>query len=462
MKKFFYPLILSLLSYITYGQQDLSLLFLSEVGQHTFANPAFESEYDVSVGIPLISSNYIGFSNSGFTYNDVFSRESGSLHLNLNSLVGELDNKNYFEADASLNILHVGYRRSDRLYLSFNLTARSYKSAMYPGDLVDFVVAGNEPFIGERLSISPLIESFSFVELGFGASYTINNRLNIGARLKVLGGIESATTQNSQLDLFTDADTYHLTAVAHATLFTSNYQRMDSEGLNLGNVNFMNNLGIALDLGATYQITDRLELGVSLLDLGAISWKENTYEYYLDPDKANYTFEGEPINELFEDGSAPFSAIIDTIQENFDFQERTIISYSTALPVKSYLTGKYQISNSLRAGAVLFLQHYQDRWKSGLGLNLTKQFSRQITTSLTYSMKDNTYNNFGGGISLNLKPVQLYLVSDNLLNALYYGVTDGKFNGYINNAQSMNFRFGINLVFGQRKTPQLPPLDQGY
>lgn len=462
MKKFFYPLIFSLLSYTSYSQQDLSLLFLSEVGQHTFANPAFESEYDISVGIPLLSSNYIGFSNSGFTYNDVFSRERGILRLNLNNLVGELDNKNYFEADASINILHVGYRSSDRLYLTFNLSARSFKSVMYPGDLVDFVVAGNEPFIGEELSVAPVVESFSFVELGVGASYKLNERLNIGARLKILGGIESATTQNSQLNLLTDADTYHLTAVANASLFTSNFQRMDAEGLDLSNVNFMNNLGIALDLGATYQVTDRLELGLSLLDLGAISWKENTYEYYLDPDEANYTFEGEPINELFEDGSAPFSAIIDTIQENFDFQERTITSYSTALPVKSYLTGKYRISNSLSAGAALFMQHYKDRWKSGLGLNLTKQFSRQITTSFTYSMRDNTYNNFGGGISLNLKPVQLYLVSDNLLNALYYGVTDGKFNGYINNARSMNFRFGINLVFGDRKRPQLPPSSGHY
>lgn len=456
MKKFFYPLFLLLLSYTGYSQQDLSLLFLSEVGQHSYANPAFHSEYELTIGIPILSSNYIGLSNSGFTYNDIFSRENGSLRLNLDDLVGELSDVNHFEADASIDLLQLGYRTSERLFLSLNLTARSYKSVMYPGDLVDFLVAGNEPFIGEQLRVSPKVESFSFVELGLGASYKLTERLRIGGRLKLLGGIESATTQNAQLDLLTDADTYHLTAVANASLLTSNFQRMDAEGLDLGNINFVNNLGVAVDLGATYEVTDRLELGLSLLDIGAIKWKENTYEYYLDPQEANYTFEGSPINELFEEGSAPFSAIIDTIQDNFDFQERSSTAYTTSLPVKSYLTGKYRFSNSLSAGAAVFMQHYQDRWKTGLGLNLTKQFSRLLTTSFTYSMREDTYNNFGGGISLNLKPVQLYLVSDNLLNALYYGVTDGKFNGYINNSRSMNIRFGINLIFGDRDRPELP------
>ena len=456
MKKLLYSLLLTSLPLAGYSQQDLSLLFLSEVGQHSYANPAFESEYGLTVGLPILSSNYVGLSNTGFTYNDVFSRNNGSLYLNLDNLVGELDDVNHFEADASIDLLHLNYKADEYLSFSLNLTARTYKNVMYPGDLVDFIVAGNEPFIGDQLSVSPAVESFSFVELGLGASYRLTERLRIGGRLKLLGGIESATTQHAQLDLQTDADTYHLTAVANASLLTSNFQRMDAEGLDLRNVNFMNNLGFAIDIGATYQVTDRLEVGLSLLDLGSVKWKENIYEYYLDPQQANYTFEGSPINELFEDGSAPFEAIIDTIQDNFDFQERTSSSYSTSLPVKSYLTGKYQLTNSLSAGAAVFMQHYQDRWKSAVGLNLTKQFSRLLTTSLTYSMREDTYDNFGGGISLNLKPVQFYLVSDNLLNALYHGVTDGKFNGYINNSRSMNVRFGINLVFGDRDRPSLP------
>ncbi len=456
MKKFLYTSLISLIALTGYGQQDLSLVFLREVGQHNFANPAFQPEYQVNVGLPIISSNYIGLSNSGFSYNDVISKENGSLYLNLDNLVGTLDDKNYFEADANVDLLHLSFRTTDRLFLSFNLSARTHKSAMYPGDLVDFIVAGNEPFIGEQLNVSPTVESFSFAELGFGASYKLTDRFTVGGKLKLLGGIENATTNHAELHLQTEADTYHLTAVANASLLTSNFQRMDEDGFDLGNLNFMNNLGFAVDLGATFQASDRLQLGISVLDLGSIKWKENLYEYYLDPAQANYTFEGSPINDLFKDGEAPYNAIIDTIQDNFEFQERTTSAYSTSLPVKSYLTGNYQISNSLSAGAAIFMQHYQDRWKSGLGLNLTKQFGRVLTTSFTYSMREDTYNNFGGGISLNLKPVQFYLVSDNLLNAVYHGVTDGKLNGYINNAQSMNLRFGINLVFGQRERQPVP------
>ena len=456
MKKFLYTTIISFITLTGYGQQDLSMVFLREVGQHSFANPAFQPEYQVNVGLPVISSTYVGLSNTGFSYNDVFSKENGSLYLNLDNLVGTLDQENYFDADASIDLIHLSFRTTDRLYLSFNFSARTYKSVMYPGDLVDFIVAGNEPFIGEQLNVSPAVESFSFTELGFGASYQLTDRLTIGGRLKLLGGIENATTNHAELQLQTEADTYHLTAVANASLLTSNIQRIDQDGFDFGDFNVMNNLGFAVDLGATFQATDRLQLGVSVLDLGSIKWKENLYEYYLDPDQANYTFEGSPINDLFKNGEAPYNAIMDTIQDNFEFQERVTGSYSTSLPVKSYLTGNYQISNSLSTGAAFYMQHYDDRWKTGLGLNLTKQFSNILTTSFTYSMREGTYDNFGGGFSLNLKPVQIYLVSDNLLNALYHGVTDGKLNGYINNSKSMNFRFGINFIFGPRERPELP------
>src|SRR5690625_4892024 len=101
MKKFLYTILLSIIAFTGYGQQDLSLVFLKEVGQHNFANPAFQPEYQVNVGLPILSSNYIGLSNSGFSYNDVISKENGLLYLNLDNLIGTLDDKNYFEADAS-------------------------------------------------------------------------------------------------------------------------------------------------------------------------------------------------------------------------------------------------------------------------------------------------------------------------------------------------------------------------
>lgn len=450
MKKFLCTISILFLGYTSYSQQDHTFLFMPEVGQHIYANPAFTPSYKVSIGLPLISSNYIGLSNTGFTYNDIISRqEDGSLHLTLDKLSGELNEENFLEGNVSADLLHLGIRTSDRFFLSLNATVKSHKSLMYPGDLINFLVAGNAPFIGEQLSISPRVESLSYLEMGVGASYEITDKLTLGGRFKLLGGIENATTQHARLDLMTEADTYHLTVQADASLLTTNFQQEDGEDFDPSN--FMSNSGFAVDLGATYQVNDKLQLGLSVLDIGAINWKENTYEYYLDPEVAEYTFKGSPINELFEEGSAPFDAISDTISNNFEFQERRAAAYKTSLPMKSYLTGNYQISRSLSTGAALFLQHYEEQWQTGFSANLAKRFGRVLSTSLSYSVRENSYNNFGAGVSLNLSPIQLYLVSDNLLNAAYHGIADGAINGYINNSNSMNLRFGVNFIFGREK-----------
>ena len=57
---------------------------------------------------------------------------------------------------------------------------------------------------------------------------------------------------------------------------------------------------------------------------------------------------------------------------------------------------------------------------------------------------NNYWKNFGAGISFNAGPINLYVISDNSLNAIFWP----------EEAQSVNFWFGMNLVFGYKKCSQ--------
>jgi hypothetical protein len=77
----------------------------------------------------------------------------------------------------------------------------------------------------------------------------------------------------------------------------------------------------------------------------------------------------------------------------------------------------------------------------GFSASLQKDFGRWVSTSVSYSVINGIFNNIGGGLSLNLAPVQLYFVGDNLLSAPFS----------INSIQNFNLRFGLNLIFGAEK-----------
>jgi hypothetical protein len=65
-------------------------------------------------------------------------------------------------------------------------------------------------------------------------------------------------------------------------------------------------------------------------------------------------------------------------------------------------------------------------------------------------MVSNTYNNFGLGMSLNLSPIQLYVVGDNLLGTAM--VKD--VNSFVSQTKFFNVRLGLNFVIGFDKKGQ--------
>ena len=126
-------------------------------------------------------------------------------------------------------------------------------------------------------------------------------------------------------------------------------------------------------------------------------------------------------------------------------------SYSTSLPARFYLSGNYELKNGFSVGTLFFGESYRDRFSTGMTAALNKNFGKWVSTSLTYTVSNRSYNNIGLGFSFNMQPIQIYFVGDNLLLAPVSLIENQNLNNFVNSAQLLTLRAGLNIVFGWDK-----------
>ena len=306
---------------------------------------------------------------------------------------------------------------------------------MYPKGLTQLLVEGNAGAIGSTISMSPSFQGQAYLEHGIGVSYIYNKKLTFGLRFKYLKGGLNINTESASFDLATSED-YYLTLSGDANIRTSGvngFEDLEAD-LNYAAISeFTSNNGFAFDLGATYQVNDKINVSLSLLDLGSIKWTRDLYGYSLNKSTSSYTFKGVDLANENQ------NELVDSLEASFELEEGLIEAYRTALPGRMYLSGNYELSRNLYTGLTLFAEKYQGRFMSGLSANINKDFGRRLNLALSYSAINNSFNNVGSGFVVKVAALQLYGVSDNIVNV---ALSPTNFN-------QINARVGINLLFGK-------------
>jgi hypothetical protein len=195
-----------------------------------------------------------------------------------------------------------------------------------------------------------------------------------------------------------------------------------------------------------------LTVAASLIDLGRITWKNNLYSYTLNKNTANYTFSGIDLKEVVNGNTNYLHDQLDSIKNKFKPLENKIGSYHTRLPGKIFVSGNYELVGNLSIGALFFAERFQGRVSPGGSASLIKHFGKWVSTSVSYTVSDRSYNNFGLGVSLNLSPVQVYIAGDNVLRIPASLIATQNLNTYINSTQVFNLRFGLNFVWGRNRS----------
>jgi len=423
---------------IGYSQQNIP--------QSAYSNPANQYDGKFFIGIPALSSVDIKLSNR-FRYSDAILKSGDSLKLSFESLLNELKDYNYLSVQTKVDILSFGLRIGEKTQLMFNVSEVAAFNFGISKDMVRFIYEGNAAFENRSANFEGLgINAIHYREYGAAVSHQLSDKWRLGARVKYLYGMENIYTEKMDIEFNTDPETYALTANTNFAVRTSGFDIPDDEDESFASyLNNRDNRGLALDLGAYYQLNERLNLSASLIDWGYIRWTEFNKNYY---GEGSFSYDGIEINSFTQDlelgDETSFDRVLDSLEEELGIQEGSG-NYTSPLVTKVYLGANYAIDDYSNVGFLMRNDIFLSRVRPSFSLSYSRQLNRWISFTGVYSSLNNTFDNLGLGVSLNPGPVQFYLMTDNIIGAIQP-----------QHARNVHLRFGVNLIFGREKDgPQI-------
>lgn len=452
--------LLTILGTVTQAQDgNNTMYFLSNLPQRVRVNPAYQPEYNVQVGLPILSGVQVGYYNTSFRVNDLLKWGKGdysdSVVMDINGLHAALKKQNNILLHNENSILTVGFRVNS-WYATLDITQKNEFNFAFNKDIFTFLKEGNTPWLGKTFDMGGLgLNVSAYEEIAFGLSKKVNNRLTVGGRLKVLMGIANADMTDSDLSVTTaeNGESLKLHSRQNIRVSAPLKYKLDGQYLEWDDLEFdddkidtkffMNtsNLGFGIDLGGEYQLTDKIQLHASVLDLGFIRWGTNTHRFtqnttfdWEGADISNSMNENDPNYRSLDDA---FEDLLDSLKNDFRLTNNSG-AYTTMLQAKFYAGATYQLHDMVNVGGVFKGIVMNKRFYPSLSVSANARLLRNVSASIAYTAMRGDYTSLGAGITAKLGPFQLYAVADNLLAVNYTA------------AKNVNMRFGINLLFGHK------------
>lgn len=283
--------VLALPSVSAFAQNTNSAYFTDGYLFRHELNPAFGNDKNY-VSMPALGNvNFALRGNIGLS--DVLYNVNGKtvtfMHpgVSAGEFLGNINDKNKLGADIKLEILSAGFKAFGG-YNTIGINVRSNLGVTLPGSLLRLAKEGPS---NSTYDISDFnVHSDAYAELSFGHSRQINDKLRVGAALKVLlGGANlDAEFKTARLTLGEDAWTAVTNAKVQASVKGLTYKMSETERGPEGEETVhryvddvdvdgagLNGFGLAVDLGAEYKLNSDWRFSAALLDLGFINWSNN-------------------------------------------------------------------------------------------------------------------------------------------------------------------------------------------
>lgn len=257
-------------------------------------NPAFGNDHGY-VSVPVLGNININ-THGNFGYQDVVMNnpmyEMGSdkkMTTFMNpyisaddALKGFCKGNNRITGDVNLTIFSTGFKAFGG-YNTVSISSKTMFGMSLPYGLFEFAknVGNNTYDIGDVKA-----HAQSYAEVAFGHSRDINEKLRVGAKVKVLLGVARGDVElkDVKADLADDNQwTVSGRGQADVSMKGFKYKMEEKEYKSRpGKYEYVNSadvdgaglggFGLAFDLGGIYKINDDWTVNASLLDLGFISW----------------------------------------------------------------------------------------------------------------------------------------------------------------------------------------------
>lgn len=391
--------------------QNLHYFFIEDVYQRSYFNPALNDKHKVTIASGL----GLDISTNGPSIADVTSRNlNGGLIISASDAIESMNDVNDIFGYTSVNTFDVSVQ-VPFFRVSVGHAWKAQGWMQYTKDLAEFVTRGNGGFIGETMNLGPQLDYINYNEVYLGVQKTFGP-LSLGVRVKRLSGVEAIRTENSKIDLTTSDDIYQLTLDTDFELSSSRafqYTDLENFDLNVENFSFDNfmksNGGWALDLGASLNVGERLEVSLGIVDIGGMDWDVEPKNY---SSKKVQTFDGIDVSEYIT--SDEEFVILDSVEALLDLEETNTV-FRTTLPSKIYLGGRLKISNLWTLGALIQSNGSGDRRANVIAFNGTAKLYSFLSAGVMYSYKSGNPANIGLHTTVCIGPVRGFLSTDNLL-----------------------------------------------
>lgn len=466
MKKiysFFAVIAFFCISFVSNAQNDgVTFTLLPQMPFTNYLNPGIRMPYKGVFGVGVSNVNYSIF-NSSVRYDNIYGKNAqGDDIIDGVKLVNSLDAKdNFINGNLSLDMLNVGFR-VNRLFFDINWRMKVNTELRFSRDFLGFFVFGNGHYLGEDnpCNFNIGVDASVYSEIGLGVQYDVNNHLTVGVRPKLLMGVLNASINNDNTKIYTDADSYAISADFGLDIKAASSLAKDIncigdladfitfDSIGIGDLfNFKNSCGLGVDFGASYVFNRHFGVAAGVYDLGFITWKNTKEKKRISESVgiSNAVFDDfEDVANMKLDYKTMLDNVIDEIWGNDSLVDGA--DYKTYLKTKIMLQGYYELSPMLRLTAIGQMYYVKEQMRPALTLAYSGAFLNCLNLTLSYTASKYAGNTIGAGIGLHLGPVNLYAVTDNLMVLTKIGKPIVEMSTSYN---SMNFRVGLVFTFGK-------------
>ena len=447
-----------------YAQNKQLLYNFNEAPQSLLLNPGTNVPQKKHFGIPFLSQIHINAGSSGVSVYDIFGNTGESINAKIGRKIFEMKNTDFFTATQQLELISFGWRSPKDIYYSGGVYEEFDFITYFPRDLAILAWEGNANYIDYPFDLGEISVTGDLLTVyHFGANKAITNKLTVGLRAKVYSSIMSFRSTNNKGTFVTriaEADApniyEHIVNDADVSIETSGIASLDensSAGDLVGKALLGGNLGVGLDLGATYSINSNWTATASVLDVGTIFHSKDVENYRA---SGNYTLNGiELIFPPLSDGEETFP-YYDDLEDEIEREipiDTLYIKYSQLRPVKvnaslqygfGAITGSGDDCDCLNRGGgverqqavgVQFFSVFRPKGPQMAGtLFYYRKLFNFLAAKATYTVDSYSYSNIGAGIVGDFGKFNFYLAADNMLNY-----------GNIAKSKSISLQLGFNI-----------------
>jgi hypothetical protein len=209
------------------------------------------------------------------------------------------------------------------------------------------------------------------------------------------------------------------------------------------------NMGLGLDIGATYDISDRFKLIASITDLGFIRWKNEVTNLKA---KNQFLFSGLSMDNVLN-GTMTFDSVANLMGESLKNAFKVSDSkrpFTTWLPFSVTFGGSYNVTEQFSVGLLSYSRVIGKQVREALTLSANINIGNSLSASLGYTAENHQYDNLGAGLAFRAGGTQFYLVTDRI-PVMWNRIKNDNSNIILPaNWNTFNLRLGMNLVFGNR------------